>query len=103
MAKNSEAKAGIPLSKDGSSSKTVVAVLFKLGRDNDKYNKEMKKIYHPKAVVSKGYVENFNKDWQESGKYYEIDKEATKEYYAKCKIENEKRVEAAKKLLTNKN
>lgn len=90
---NSNAKEGIPLASDGSSSKTVVAVLYKLGRSDDKFDKELKKVFHPKAVVSRGFVENFNKDWEDSGKHYEIDEEATKEYYVDCKLAMAKRTE----------
>lgn len=60
---------------------TVVADLFILGRTGDKFDKELKKVFYKKAKISKAFVDDYNKDWQSRGKFYEIDEKATRAYH----------------------
>lgn len=55
----------------------VVADLYQLQRVAGKFTKEHKSLYHAKAKVSESFVEKFNAEWQDSGKLYIIDEEAT--------------------------
>jgi len=72
---------------------TVVADLYKLGMSDGKFDKSLKKMYHPRAKVSKQFVNDYNKDWESSGKVYIIDDEATKKYQADAKVLLDARIE----------
>lgn len=68
----------------------VVADLFQLQRVNGKFSKEHKILSHPSQKVTKNYVDEINENSHESGKFYVIDKEATK----KNKSEREEHLKA---------
>jgi hypothetical protein len=60
----------------------VVADLFQLGRDGGSFNSEIKnKVLHAKAKVQESYVEEINAGSADSGRFYVVDEEATKEFY----------------------
>jgi hypothetical protein len=58
--------------------KIVVANLFRLGKDGDKFSKEFKTLMRSGAKIPESYVNQINAGWKTSGQFYEIDKEATK-------------------------
>lgn len=57
--------------------KIVVAKLFRLGKDGDKFSKEYKKPIRERVVIDEDYVKDFNQRTSISGQMYEIDKGAT--------------------------
>ena len=57
----------------------VVANLFRLGKDGDKFSKDFKKIVRSRAKVTESYVKGINANWKMGGMIYEIDEKATKE------------------------
>lgn len=59
--------------------KIVVANLFRLGKDGDKFSMKFKTGVRSKAKVGVDYVKTFNANWKTSGMVYEIDEKATKE------------------------
>ena len=59
--------------------KIVVANLFRLGKDGDKFSMKFKTKVRSKAKVGEDYVKTFNANWKTSGMIYEIDEKATKE------------------------
>lgn len=59
-------------------SKIVVAKLIRLGKDGDKYKKDIHAhIMRTSAKVEVSYIEEFNKRWETSGQLYIVDKELT--------------------------
>lgn len=59
--------------------KIVVAKLYRLGKDGDKFSKKFKTEVRSQAKVGEGYLKTFNANWKTSGMIYEIDEKATKE------------------------
>lgn len=57
--------------------KIVVAKLFRLGKDGDKFSKEYKKTIRNRVVIDEDYVKDFNQRTAISGQTYEIDRAAT--------------------------
>lgn len=70
-------------------SKLVVANLFRLGRNGDKFSKDFKTTLRTGVVIDENYVNDFNKNWKVSGQFYEIDKEATDKRNNKLNGNNE--------------
>jgi hypothetical protein len=61
------------------SNKIVVATLYRLGKDGDKFSKDFKTKMRSKAKVNEDYVNTVNANWKTSGQLYVIDEAATKE------------------------
>ena len=59
--------------------KIVVANLYRLGKDGDKFSKTFKTRVRSKAKIGEDYVKKCNANWKTSGQIYEIDEVATKE------------------------
>jgi hypothetical protein len=57
----------------------VVADLYRLGKDGDKFSKDFKTKVRSKAKVGEDYVNTCNANWITSGLLYVIDEKATKE------------------------
>lgn len=57
--------------------KIVVAKLFRLGKDGDKFSKEYKKTIRERVIIDEDYVKEFNQRTAISGQMYEIDRAAT--------------------------
>ena len=57
--------------------KIVVAKLYRLGKDGDKFSKEYKKPIRNRVVVDEDFVRKFNQNTKISGQMYEIDQAAT--------------------------
>jgi hypothetical protein len=75
--------------------KIVVAKLYRLGKDGDKFKQEFKKVLRNRVVVDEDYVKTFNKSTEVSGQMYEIDKEATEARDVELKAKTGKKVEKA--------
>ena len=60
----------------------VVANLWQLSRDGGKFDQKNKtKILHANAKISKDYVDEINASSIDSGRFYEVDEEKTKEFH----------------------
>jgi len=56
----------------------VVAKLIRLGKDGDKFKKEMTaQVERTNAKIDRDYVEDYNKHWKTRGRIYIIDEKAT--------------------------
>ena len=56
----------------------VVAKLLRLGKDGDKYKKDLvAKVERTNAKLDEDYIKLFNANWRRSGRLYVIDKEKT--------------------------
>jgi hypothetical protein len=59
-------------------SKIVVAKLVRLGKDGDKFKKDLiAQTERTNAKVDEDYVKECNANWETSGRLYIVDKEAT--------------------------
>lgn len=77
---------------------TVVADLYILGRTGDKFDKDLKKIFYKQAKISQAFVDDYNKDWESRGKFYIVDKEATKQYHEDATVLRDIRKERDRSL-----
>lgn len=79
---------------------TVVADLYQLMRNNDKFDLDMKKIHRKGVKVSRQFVEAYNADkaWEHSGKIYIIDDKATKQYHEDATVLRDIRKEKDKTI-----
>jgi len=56
----------------------VVCKLLRLGQDSGKFSKKLiAAVERTNALVDDQYVKDFNRNWENSGRLYEIDKDAT--------------------------
>jgi len=72
----------------------VIANEVKFGRDGKVFNPVMKKVVAEKKVVEKELAIIFNSQWENSGKFYEVDYQATREFKKKLTADIEARREA---------
>lgn len=83
------------------SSFMVIATLYEAPKHNDEFKKEFKMVTKAAKAVNRNYAEDFNERAEQSGKWYEFDEDATKEFYANRKmaqIDREKAEEAEKQV-----
>jgi hypothetical protein len=64
-------------------SKIVVAKLFRLGQDGDKFSRKFKTEMRSRVVIDDDYIKQFNAAWETRGQIYEIDQKQTDERDAK--------------------
>ena len=57
----------------------VVAKLFRLGKDGDKFSKKFKTEMRSNVKIDRDYVAQFNYNQQTLGQFYEVDEKATAE------------------------
>lgn len=60
----------------------VVAELFKLGRDENGFTKDFKTSIRSKGVVPRSQVKRINDQFEDCGKWYEVDEEETEKRFA---------------------
>ena len=64
----------------------VVANLYKLARlDGNKFAKEHKTLVRENAKVHIDWVNQVNNNWQDTGRWYEVNQELTDKYYGEDK------------------
>ena len=69
----------------------VVANLYKLFHRDGVFHKDQKDLVRKGAKVTREYVESNNANWEDNGKWYEIDEEATAENQLQREMELEER------------
>lgn len=81
--------------------KIVVAKLLRLGKDGDKFSKDLvAQVMRTNAKVDEDYIKQFNSTWQDRGQLYVIDEEKTKERNEQAELSDPKQLsirEALKK------
>lgn len=70
----------------------VVAELYQLGRGADGFTKDFKTSVRDKGIVPRSHVDRINGQWENSGKWYEVDEEETEKRFA----EGDKKVQEIK-------
>lgn len=70
----------------------VVAELYQLGRGADGFTKDFKTKVRDKGIVPRSHVDRINGQWENSGKWYEVDEEETEKRFA----EGDKKVQEIK-------
>lgn len=75
----------------------VIAKLYQLGQKSGKYTKEFKTLERDNHPVEEKYLEQVNENWMDSGRIYEVDEKATKQWKADFEAKQERR-EQAKEL-----
>lgn len=60
----------------------VVAELYQLGRDSGGFTKEFKTKVRDKSIVPRKWVDKINERYENSGKWYEVFEDETKEMFA---------------------
>lgn len=60
--------------------KIIVATLYRLMKDGDKFSKKEnhRVVERTNVKIDKDFVVSFNKNWETSGQLYEIDEKETK-------------------------
>ena len=70
----------------------VVAELYQLGRGADGFTKDFKTKVRDKSIVPRKQVDKINGQWENSGKWYEVDEDETEKRFA----EGDKKVKEIK-------
>lgn len=63
--------------------KTVIANFFQLGREGNKFSRELKRELRKDSPVEMAHIVAINGQWANCGKLYEVDEEKTEEWQEK--------------------
>ena len=74
----------------------VVCNVYKLMKDGNTFVKNGMKAERTNAVMTRDYVEQKNENWQQNGRWFEIDEEATAEYESLREVKRQERKNKSK-------
>lgn len=82
----------------------LVCKLFKIAKIDGQFDKEHKKLLRSRAVITQGYYDQINSNWETAGKLYVIDKKATSEYEedAGKQLQARRKKDEVRKMTNNK-